>query len=126
MREDDRWISGNDGEDKMKMKEFDIEEVKNYIRAASETSLFYVGADSHKTVRNRQRQVVFITAVVIHINGNAGGKVFSKVDILPAFKSNRERLMKEVELAIGVATEIVDAVGKRPLAVHLDLNNDPK
>lgn len=103
----------------------DMEQVKTFIRNSSMESAVYVGCDSHKTTKNGKRETVFITVVVIHIDSCKGGKVFSRTDILPDFKNNRERLMKEVELAVMVAYEVADVVGERPFEVHLDLNPNP-
>lgn len=108
------------------MKNFDIEEVKAYIRASTPESAIYVGCDSAKTTKHGVLEAVFATVVVIHHSSRNGAKVFGRIEYLPDFKTNRERLMKEVELAIFTSTEILDAVGERSFQLHLDLNNNPE
>lgn len=103
---------------------FDIAEIQDYIKNSSPNSAVYVGCDSHKTTKRGRKEVVFVTVVIVHIDQSKGAKVFSKMDILPEFPSNKERLLKEVELTINVATELVDVVDKRVFQLHLDLNPD--
>ena len=58
------------------MKKFDIEEVREFIRNSSETSKIYIGADS-ECYRNKDKiwYADYTVAVVIHKDGNKGGKV---------------------------------------------------
>jgi len=104
---------------------FDIEEIREYIKNSAKTSAVYVGCDSHKTTRRGKREVVFITVVIIHLQQAHGGKIFHRKDITPEFPSNKARLLKEVEMAVDVGFQILDSVGDRPLKIHLDLNPSP-
>lgn len=104
----------------------DIKEVKQFITESTMGSAVYVGCDSHKTTKRGKRETVFVTVVVIHKDCSSGAKVFSRTDVLPEFPSNRVRLLKEVEMAVDIAYEIADTVGKRVFEVHLDLNPSPE
>ena len=101
----------------------DMAEVKEFIRNSTKESAVYVGCDSQSGRHKGKRVSRFVTVVVIHKNSANGAKVFHRIDNMPLFKSNRERLMKEVELAVQIAYEISDVVGDRPFEVHLDINS---
>jgi predicted RNase H-related nuclease YkuK (DUF458 family) len=93
-----------------------MEEVREYIRSSPPTSKIYVGCDSRQTGNN----TLFVTVVVIHIEGNKGAKVFYFMERVPRISATRWRLIQETHYATSVALEIQDVVGNRELTVHLD------
>lgn len=92
-----------------------IEEVIDYIKKSSPKSKIYVGCDS----RNSRNKTLYVTAVVIHHEGNRGAKVFPFVDIVPRIRSMRQRLDQEVFYALEIAAEIKAGVD-REVSIHLD------
>lgn len=100
----------------------DIQEVIKEIQESSKTTKVYVGADS-KRVKGK---VVYVTVIVLHFDGNKGGKIFKEISIEPWYGNIKGRLMNEVYKAIDVAYKIVDHLEGRPFEIHLDLNPDPQ
>lgn len=102
-------------------KKMDWEEVRQAIYNSSDESSIYIGCDS----QDHGRKTVFGVAVVIHIDSCRGGKMFVEISNTKRIKSVRQRLMKEVEIVVEGAMEIVDNVGKRRFEVHLDVTDNP-
>lgn len=108
----------------------DIENLKETIRNSSNSSKIYIGVDSEKIKKDEKSYADFSLTVVIHKNGNNGGKVFGKIiremdydkkDNKPSF-----RLMREVYYAASLYTELYDSFGDREVEIHLDLNKNEK
>lgn len=100
----------------------DIPDVIKSIKESSVTTKVYVGADS-KRVKGK---VVYVTVIVLHFDGNKGGKIFKEISVEPWYGNIKGRLMNEVYKAIGIAYQIVDHIEGRPFEIHLDLNPDPR
>lgn len=100
----------------------DIPDVIKAIQESSLTTKVYVGADS-KRVKGK---VVYVTVIVLHFDGNKGGKIYKEISIEPWYGNIKGRLMNEVYKAIGVAYQLVEHLEGRPFEIHLDLNPDPK
>ena len=111
------------------MKKFDIEEVKEFIRNSSETSKIYIGADS-ECYRNKDKvwYADYTVAIVIHKDGNKGGKVFGEVSTERIFDKRKDkpsiRLMNEVIKAAQMYLNLEEAIGERHFEVHLDISSD--
>ena len=61
-------------------EEFDIEEVRGFIANSSEQSSIYIGADSERyRGRDDQWYADYTVAIVVHIDGSRGCKVFGKI-----------------------------------------------
>jgi predicted RNase H-related nuclease YkuK (DUF458 family) len=111
------------------MRDFDIEEVKEYIRNTSETSSIYIGADSERYRGNDNHWYAdYTVAVVIHLDSSRGCKVFGKVDTERDYDRRHDRpsvrLMNEVYRASQMYLDLFDAIGDRHCEVHLDINPD--
>lgn len=104
------------------LRDLDMQEVIDAIKASSKTTRVYVGADSKRV----KKKVVYVTVVVLHLDGNKGGKIFKKITVAPYYGNIKGRLMNEVYNAIGVAYELVEHLEGRPFEIHLDLNPDPQ
>ena len=109
-------------EEEKVIRQIDWEEVRKYIKKSSKTSSVYIGCDS----KQASKKTNFALVVVIHIDSAHGGKMFIHSISVPRIKSIRQRLLKEVEIVVAGALEIVDSIGKRNFEVHLDINPDPK
>lgn len=105
---------------------FDIEVVKNYIASASPESKIYIGADSERHRRGAIWYADYTVAVVVHIDGKHGCKVFGEISSERDYdqKKNKPsiRLMKEVMKATEMYLNLVDVIGDRHCEVHLDIN----
>ena len=112
----------------MILKELDIDEVKEYIKAQSPQSRVYLGADSERNKINGEWYADYITAVVVHIDGEHGCKVFGGVKRERDYdqKKNKPamRLMNEVYKVSELFQQLIDVLEDRYVEVHLDINPD--
>jgi predicted RNase H-related nuclease YkuK (DUF458 family) len=100
--------------------------LKEAIVNSSPTTRIYVGCDSK---RAQKGQVKFATVVVLHIDGNHGGRLFSFIDDDMEYQSATKpkmRLLMETHKAVDICEQIKDIIEDRPLELHLDLNTSPK
>ena len=103
-----------------KKKKLDIEEVQKYIKESSKESVVYIGCDS--MVLENKNKSSYAIAVIVHIDGNRGCKVFGETVIEPFYGSMRMRLMQEVYYATDIALKLMDSIGDRGFEIHLDIN----
>jgi uncharacterized protein len=104
------------------IQSIDMNEVREAIKNSSKESSIYVGCDS----QNYKKNTTFGIAIVIHIDSSKGGKLFVEISKTERMKSMRQRLLKEVELAVMTSLELIDVIGDRYFEVHLDVNPNPK
>jgi len=113
----------------MMKNQFDIDEVKQFIRNTSPSTSIYIGADSERyRGRNEQWFADYTVAIVIHMDSSRGCKVFGKVDTERDYDNRHDRpatrLMNEVYRAAQMYLDLIDAIGDRHCEVHLDINPD--
>jgi predicted RNase H-related nuclease YkuK (DUF458 family) len=82
------------------MRKIDIDEVKAFIEAQSPETKIYIGGDSERFNIGNDWYADYTLAVVVHINGNNGCKIFGEVqrerDWDQKKSRPRMRLMNEV------------------------------
>ncbi len=61
------------------MKKIDLEEVKSFIEAQGPETKIYLGCDSERLKVNGEWHADYVLAIVVHINGNNGCKLFGEV-----------------------------------------------
>ena len=110
-------------------REFNIDEVRNFIANTSETTSIYIGADSERyRNKNDEWMADYTVAIVVHIDSNRGCKVFGKVDSERDYDNRHDRpvlrLMNEVYRASQMYLDLADVIGDRHVEVHLDINPD--
>jgi uncharacterized protein len=110
-------------------KDFDLEEVKEFIRQSSDSTSIYIGADSERyRGRDEQWYADYTVAIVVHMDSSRGCKVFGKVDSERDFDRRHDRpatrLMNETYRAAQMYLDLIDAIGDRHCEVHLDINPD--
>jgi predicted RNase H-related nuclease YkuK (DUF458 family) len=110
-------------------REFNIEEVKEFIQNSSVTSNIYIGADSERyRGRDDKWYAEYTVAIVVHLDGSRGCKVFGKVSSERDYDKRHDRpayrLMNEVYRASEMYLELFEAIGDRHCEVHLDINPD--
>ena len=112
----------------MILKEMNLEEVKKFITEQSEETRIYLGSDSERHKINGVWHADYITAVVVHIDGEHGCKVFGEVKRERDYdqKKNKPslRLMNEVYAVSELFQNLADVLEDRYVEVHLDLNPD--
>lgn len=110
-------------------EKFNLDEVKEYIKNSSDTTRIYIGADSERYRGKKDLWYAdYTVAIVIHIDGSRGCKVFGKVDTERDYDSRHDRpsvrLMNEVYRAAQMYLDLVEVIGERHCEVHLDINPD--
>lgn len=112
------------------MLKMDIHEVKNFIRAQTPSTKVYIGADSERFRMNGKWHADYTLAVVIHIDGCHGCKIFGEIQRELDFdqKKNKPamRLMNEVYKVSALFQELADVLEDRHVEVHLDINPDER
>jgi predicted RNase H-related nuclease YkuK (DUF458 family) len=111
------------------MKNMNIDEVRDFIQNSSESTCIYIGADSERyRGKDNQWYADYTVAIVIHIDGSRGCKVFGQVSTERDFDKRHDRpayrLMNEVYKASAMYLELFEAIGDRHVEVHLDINPD--
>jgi predicted RNase H-related nuclease YkuK (DUF458 family) len=108
------------------MKRIDIDEVRTYIEAQSPETRIYIGGDSERFVIGKDWYADYTLAVVVHIDGKHGCKIFGEVHRERDYdqKKNRPRmrLMNEVYKIAELYQKLHDVLEDRDVEIHLDIN----
>jgi predicted RNase H-related nuclease YkuK (DUF458 family) len=108
------------------MKKLNLEEVKAFIEAQGSDTKIYLGADSERFEVNGVWYADYTLAVVIHIDGRHGCKIFGEVHRERDYdqKKNKPamRLMNEVYKVADLFHSLEDVLQDRYVEVHLDIN----
>ena len=112
------------------MRKINIEEVKSFIQSQSPETKIYIGADSERYRRNEKWYADYTLAIVVHIDGRHGCKIFGEVQTELDYdaKNNKPsmRLMNEVYKVAELYQKIVDCIEDKDVEIHLDINPDIK
>jgi hypothetical protein len=105
---------------------FNIPHIKEFIEAQGPDTRIYIGVDSER-VRGPDQQWygVYTAAIVVHINGNNGCKLFGEVTRERDYdRVNRPntRLMTEVYKVSELYLKLAEVLEDREVEVHLDIN----
>jgi predicted RNase H-related nuclease YkuK (DUF458 family) len=108
-------------------KRINIDEVKSFIMAQSAETKIYIGGDSERVHLKEGWIIDYTLAIVVHIDGNHGCKIFGEVqreeDMQWDKKSKpRMRLMQEVYKIAELYLQLADVLEDRDVEVHLDIN----
>jgi len=110
------------------MRKINIEEVKEFIEAQGPNTRIYIGGDSERFQINNDWYADYTLAIVVHINGNNGCKIFGEVqrerDWDQKKNKPRMRLMNEVYKIAELYLKLQDVLEDRLVEVHLDINPD--
>jgi predicted RNase H-related nuclease YkuK (DUF458 family) len=108
------------------MKKLDINEVKEFIEAQGPSTKIYIGADSVRFKLNGQWYADYTLAVVVHIDGCHGCKIFGEVQTELDYDQKKSkpsmRLMNEVYKVSDLFQKLKDVLEDREVEVHLDIN----
>ena len=110
------------------MRKIDLQEVKQFIQAQSPETKIYLGCDSERFKIDKVWYADYITAIVVHIDGKHGCKIFGGIERERDYdqKQNRPRyrLMNEVYKVSQLYLDLIDVLEDRLVEVHLDINPD--
>jgi uncharacterized protein len=112
------------------MQTIDVEAVKKFIDAQSAETQIYLGCDSERVKLHTGWWADYTLAVVVHINGNSGCKIFGEVqrerDYDQRIGRPALRLMNEVYKVSDMYRKLSDVLINRLVEVHLDINPDER
>jgi len=108
------------------LKTFDFNEVKEYISNQSPETKIYIGCDSERILVNKIWYADYTLAIVVHIDGKHGCKLFGEIQRERDFEQNKNRprlrLMNEVYKVSELYLKLADVLDDRQVEVHLDLS----
>lgn len=108
------------------MKKINLEEVKAFIEAQGPETKIYLGCDSERMRIDGKWHADYILAIVVHINGKNGCKIFGEVQRERDYDQKQERpryrLMNEVYKVSELYLKLADVLEDRYVEVHLDIN----
>ena len=108
------------------MFSLDLNEVKEFIAKQSPQTKIYIGCDSERIRINNEWWADYILAIVVHIDGKHGCKLFGEVirerDYDQKQNRPRYRLMNEAYKVSDLYLRLVDVIIDREVEVHLDIN----
>ena len=108
------------------MKNFNLQEVKEFILNQGPDTKIYLGADSERVRVNGVWYADYALAVVVHIDGRHGCKIFGYVERELDYDHKKSkpamRLMTEVYKVSELFQSLADVLEDRHVEVHLDLN----
>jgi predicted RNase H-related nuclease YkuK (DUF458 family) len=108
------------------MKKININEVKEFILAQTPETKIYIGGDSERIRRNGRWYADYTLAIVIHIDGKHGCKIFGENSIEPDYDQKKDRprmrLMNEVYKISELYLKLHEVLEDRNIEVHLDIN----
>jgi len=108
-------------------KKIDLDEVKAFIESCGPDTKIYLGCDSEKVKMNGQWYADYIIAIVVHIDGKHGCKIFGQIERERDFDQQknkpRMRLMTEVYKVADMYLSL-SAIIANDIEVHLDINPD--
>jgi len=110
------------------MKKIDVAQVAAFIQAQTPETKFYLGCDSERVKINGAWHADYVLAIVVHINGNNGCKLFGEVQRERDYDSKpgkpAMRLMTEVYKVSELYLKLAEVLDGRDVEVHLDINPD--
>jgi predicted RNase H-related nuclease YkuK (DUF458 family) len=108
------------------MAKIDLQEVKAYIESQSPETKIYLGCDSERFRVDGVWYADYILAIVVHIDGKHGCKLFGEVqrerDYDQKVNRPRYRLMNEVYKISELYMKLSDVLVDKEVQVHLDIN----
>jgi len=108
------------------MRKLNLEEVRNFIQNQSKETKIYIGCDSERIIVNNQWYADYVLAIVVHIDGKHGCKLFGEVirekDYDQKIDRPRFRLMNEAYKLSDLYLKLHDILEDREVEVHLDIN----
>ena len=108
------------------MKKLNLDEVKQFILSQSPETKVYLGADSERMNIDGVWYADYILAVVVHIDGCHGCKIFGEVTRERDYDQRKDRpamrLMNEVYKVSELFQNLAESLEDRHVEVHLDIN----
>lgn len=108
------------------MRKIDLAQVREFIQAQSQETKIYIGGDSRRFVKRGLWYAEYTLAIVVHINGNNGCKIFGETVTERDYDQRKDRpsmrLMNEVYKISELYLKLHEVLEGREVEVHLDIN----
>ncbi len=108
------------------MQKFNYSEIEEFIKKQSPSTKIYLGCDSERFKSDGVWYADYTLAIVVHVNGNSGCKIFGEVQREKDYdqKQNKpkHRLMNEVYKVSALYLKLMTIFDGRDFEVHLDIN----
>ena len=112
------------------MRTINLDEVREFITSQSPETKVYIGCDSERFKMDGVWYADYILAVVVHIDGKHGCKLFGEVqrerDYDQKVSRPRFRLMNEAYKLSELYLKLADVLEDRYVEIHLDINPSEK
>lgn len=112
------------------MRTINLDEVREFITNQSPETKVYIGCDSERFKMDGVWYADYILAVVVHIDGKHGCKLFGEVqrerDYDQKVSRPRFRLMNEAYKLSELYLKLADVLEDRYVEIHLDINPSEK
>ena len=103
-----------------------LQEVSEFISRQTPETKIYLGCDSERLIVNNQWYADYILAIVVHIDGKRGCKLFGEVQRERDYDQKQDRprfrLMTEAYKVSELYLKLADVLVDREVEVHLDIN----
>ncbi|NBV27761.1 hypothetical protein EBS02_01910 [bacterium] len=111
---------------KERIVKLDLAKVTSFIESQSPETKIYIGCDSERYRKNDVWYADYTLAIVVHIDGKHGCKIFGEViterDYDRKVSKPTYRLMNEVYKISELYLKLSDVLIDRDVEVHLDIN----
>jgi predicted RNase H-related nuclease YkuK (DUF458 family) len=108
------------------MRKIDLQQVRQFIESQTPETRIYLGCDSERLRIDGRWYADYVLAIVVHINGNNGCKLFGEVHREPVWDTKpgkpAQRLMTEVYKVSELYLKLAEVLEGRQVEVHLDIN----
>ena len=111
-------------------KELNLNDIKAFVDSCGPDTKLYIGCDSERMVVDGRWHADYTLAVVVHINGNKGCKIFGSVNREIDYDQRKDkpqmRLMNEVYRVSELYLKLSELFKNHVIEVHLDINPNEK
>ena len=111
-------------------KELDLNDIKAFVDSCGPDTKLYIGCDSERMIVDGRWHADYTLAVVVHINGNKGCRIFGSVNREIDYDQRKDkpqmRLMNEVYRVSELYLKLSELFVNHVIDVHLDINPNEK
>jgi predicted RNase H-related nuclease YkuK (DUF458 family) len=111
-------------------KELNLNDIKAFVDSCGPDTKLYIGCDSERMIVDGRWHADYTLAVVVHINGNKGCRIFGSVNREIDYDQRKDkpqmRLMNEVYRVSELYLQLSEMIKDHIIDVHLDINPNEK
>ena len=107
-----------------------VVEMVDLLAELDTSTKVYLGTDSARFKKKGRWYARYATVAIVHMNGSKGCRIFGVQTTERDFDVKQDRpsirLMNEVQKTCGLYIQLVPFIDEFDIAIHLDVNPDPK